>query len=104
MEIRGYRPVKKGNLDGFLDVYIPQLDWIIKGCGLFINGGQKWVNMPSRAYKDEEGKTRYDDIISMPKDLKDKFSSHVLKAYASYQPPPPQVEEPDMFAGAPIEF
>jgi hypothetical protein len=86
VEIKGYRAVKKGNLDGYLDVYIPSMNWVIKGCGLFINGNKKWVNPPSRQYKDPEGKTCYADIISMPKDVKEAFSDKALEAYKCYQP------------------
>lgn len=96
MEIKGYRSVKKGNLDGYLDVFIPELQWTIKGCGLFINGDKKWVNPPSRQYKDPEGKLSYADIISMPKDMKEKFSARALKAYDQYKPEEPE-PEPDFF-------
>jgi DNA-binding cell septation regulator SpoVG len=97
LEIKGYRSVKKGSLDGYLDVFIPNLNWTICGCGLFINGDKKWVNMPARSVKNEEGKITYQDIIAMPKDLKNKFSSAALEAYKKYEPPKEPEAEPDFF-------
>jgi hypothetical protein len=92
VEIKGYRAIKKGNLDGYLDIFIPSLNWVIKGCGLFINGSKKWVNPPSRQYKDPEGKVCYADIISMPNEVKAAFSKKALEAYDKYSPP---VSEPE---------
>lgn len=86
MEIKNYRPIKKGTLDGYLDIHIPQMDWTIMGCGLFISGNKKWVNPPSRQYKDQEGKLCYSDIITMSKEERNRFSAAALKAYERYQP------------------
>lgn len=97
MEVVGYRAVKKGALDGYLDISIPSLNWVIKGCGLFINGSRKWVNPPSRQYKDHEGKLCYMDIIAMPKDMKQKFSDMALKAFENYKPAGEPEPEPDFF-------
>ena len=84
MEVKNFRPINKGSLVGYIDIFLPKLDWTICGCGYFVSGDKKWVNLPTRGYKDEEGKQCYADIISMPKEMKKRFSDDALKAYAEF--------------------
>jgi hypothetical protein len=93
MEIKNYRAINKGSLNGYLDIYLPKLDWTLHGCGYFVSNGKRWISLPSRPYKDEAGKQCYADIISMPKEVKSKFSEMALVAYDAFKPP--QAKEVD---------
>lgn len=80
-----YRKVEgKKNLKGYLDIYDEEKKWMISGCSLFSNGGNFWVNMPSRSYKNETGETKYSNIIQMQKEDQDVFSKEVLEALKHY--------------------
>ena len=81
VKIKRYREVKKGTLQGYLDVHLPEIGWTIKGCGLFKNEERTWVNLPARTYNDPQGVQRYAYFIEMPKDEKEKFCKDVLEDF-----------------------
>lgn len=86
-----YRKVEnKKNLKGYLDIYVPEKKWLIKGCSIFANRGKFWVNMPSRPYKNETGETKYADIIQMHKEDQDVFSTDIIAAMKVYDPMAPK--------------
>lgn len=85
MKVVNFTPLNKGSLQGFLDIFIPSLNWTICGCGLFQKEDRKWVSMPSRSKKDPDtGMITYSDVISMSKEDKGKFSSAAMQAYKDY--------------------
>lgn len=87
MKVVNMRPINKGSLQAFLDIFIPSLNWTVTGCGLFMKDNRKWVSMPSRSKKDPEtGMITYSDVITMSKEDKSKFSNAALEAYKEYVP------------------
>jgi hypothetical protein len=94
MKVVNFREVNKGSLQGFLDIFLPELNWTITGCGLFSKGDRRWVSMPSRSKKDPDtGQITYSDVISMPQELRGKFSYAALQAYKEYTPAPTKTSE-----------
>lgn len=92
MEVVSFKSYKKGALEGFMDIHIPELDWTLKNCSLFSSNGRRWVQMPTRSYQDDKGETKYQEVIQMPKELKNKFTEQALKAYKEFSQV--KVEEP----------
>lgn len=90
LEIRDFKAVKKGLLEGFLTVYVKEWDVILRDCGLFSMNDRKWVNLPSKSYTDAEGKTKYAALIDMSKEKKEKFSKECLQALKTYSQAPAQ--------------
>lgn len=88
IEVKNFRTFEKGPLKGFLDIYIHDLDWTIKSCSLFDQGGNKWVSMPSKQYTDKDGAKKYDPIIWMSKEKLTEFSQKTLKALEIYSNQP----------------
>jgi len=89
MQVVNFRPVNKGSLQGFLDIFFPSLNWTVTGCGLFVKGDRRWVSMPSRSKKDPDtGQITYSDVITMPQEQRSKFSYAALQAYKEYTPAP----------------
>jgi hypothetical protein len=94
MQVVNYKPINKGTLQGFIDIFIPSLNWTITGCGLFMKENRKWVNMPSRSKKDPDtGVITYSDVISMSKEDKSRFSNDAIQAYKEYNPEPSREQE-----------
>lgn len=82
--VKNFRAFQKGALQGYLDIDLGEPNWTIKGCTLFNSNGRSWVNLPTRAYKDENGENKYAHIIEMtPEGFKD-FSEKCLEAYKDF--------------------
>ena len=59
IECTKFTEVNKGSLWGYADIYIPQTDWEIYGCGIFRKDGKIWAAYPSRNYESSDGKKKY---------------------------------------------
>lgn len=59
IECMEFRKHIKGNLLGFLNIYVPKMGIEIFGCSLWQKDGRRWINLPSREYQDNEGNTKY---------------------------------------------
>lgn len=89
-----YRKVEdKKNLKGYLDIYDVEKKWMITGCSLFAKGERYWVNLPSRAYKNENGEQKYFNIIQMHKEQQDLFNKEVIQALKEFDPKAPKAFE-----------
>jgi len=100
MEIKNFKAVSKGSLQGFLEIYLPELGWTLKDCGLFSANGKSWINMPQKTYKDKEGKEKYFSLIHMDEDKYKAFGVDALEAYKKFsqqKPPEPQEDIFDLF-------
>lgn len=63
IEVMKFKPYVKGPMRGFFDIYVEKQGLEIFGCSLFSKGAQKWVNLPSREWKDESGETKYLSVV-----------------------------------------
>lgn len=59
LEIKRFKPMEKGYLVGFLDVFIPVVGLQINGITWFHKEGRTWFNMPSEPYTNELGEKKY---------------------------------------------
>jgi hypothetical protein len=59
IEIIQYKPVNKGNLQGFLSIKIQKWgNFIIRDMAFFKKNDQKWVSFPQKSYE-KDGATKY---------------------------------------------
>lgn len=80
MELIKYKEVNKGYLKGYADFFIENWELEIYGCGVFSKEGRNWVAMPSREYKDADGKTKYFPIVKFRnKHHHDAFADMALR-------------------------
>ena len=46
---------------------------------------KKWVNLPSKAYKDKEGETKYSYVVFFDKDRSEAFIKACLEALKKFE-------------------
>jgi hypothetical protein len=63
IECLRYISINKGTLLGYADLWVEKMGIEIFGCSLHQKDGRRWVNLPSREYKDKNGETKYQSII-----------------------------------------
>lgn len=81
MKVVNFKEYQKGALQGFFELELPS--------GLNVRGmtyhvkedGKRWVGFPSKPYEDEDGETKYQNLVYIPDDAKwKKFQALALKA------------------------
>lgn len=63
VECMNYKPVNKGSLLGFADLFVPKMGLEIYGCTLHQKDGRRWVNFPSREFTNDQGEKKYMSIV-----------------------------------------
>jgi hypothetical protein len=63
IECLEFRSYVKGSMLGFANFYVPKMGLEIYGCSLWQKDGSRWVNLPSREYKDKEGNTKFSPAL-----------------------------------------
>jgi len=58
-----YKCINKGTFVGYADFYFPDIKIEIFSCTLHKKDEKRWVNLPVRAYKDQDGQEKYSPII-----------------------------------------
>lgn len=87
IEVLKFTPYRKGFLLGFADVYVPKMGLEIHGMSLAEKNGKRWVNMPSKEFKDDKGETKYAPIMKFrDKDLNTRFCATALEAIEKVMP------------------
>lgn len=62
-----FRPFASGSLQGFADLFLPRVGVEIYGCTIHMKDGKRWVNLPSKEYKDKDtGETKYSSVVRFP--------------------------------------
>jgi hypothetical protein len=82
-----YKSYNKGSLLGFADLLITE--WAggieIPGCKLFQKDGRRWLQLPSREYKDDEGNIKYAPLFHFrDKEVWQKFMEEAKRAVEEY--------------------
>ncbi len=86
VEIIEVKPYCKGTLQAFLTVRT-RAGWEISGITLHEKGGRRWVSMPARQYKKEDGTEGWFPVIKLSDPQKwEAFQSAVLTAMEDYRP------------------
>lgn len=63
IECISYRPAQKGSFTGFCDLFIVDHGLEIRGCTLYTKDDKRWINLPTRAYKNKEGQDKFSQIV-----------------------------------------
>jgi hypothetical protein len=86
IQIIEFRPFSKNTLQGFLTVRVPS-GWEIRDIALHEKNGKRWLSMPARPYKKEDGTESWIPTIRLPDPAKmEAFQKAVLAAMADYAP------------------
>ncbi len=81
IECTKYKPVNKGALLGFADLYIPKFGIEVFGCAIFEKGTHKWVTFPQKEVTDELGVKKYFSHLRFKeKSHMDAFSNAAVQA------------------------
>ncbi|MBS0655028.1 MAG: hypothetical protein JSR46_04565 [Verrucomicrobia bacterium] len=86
MEIQNYKQIGKGCLKAKFDVMVPQWHMTIKDCALFEKEGREWITLPSKSYEGKDGGTKHFELVSFPKDVKERFQTKCLEMLKPMQP------------------
>ena len=80
MKILNFKEYQKNTLRGFFDLALDS-GLLIRGMTYHVKNGNRWVAFPSKPYEDEDGETKYQNILYIPNDDRwKKFQSLVLAA------------------------
>jgi hypothetical protein len=94
IEILEYKPMDKGALKGYVNIYMPKNGLELYGCALFEKDDKAWVGLPQKEYTDKDGQKKYMSIIRWrERSHQDAFNRAVIEAVRLHQPkkqPPKQ--------------
>jgi len=80
IQVSKIKKVDVGNLKGFASVDIDGIT--IHDFRIVQQTGQKaWVSAPQTAWKDNDGKTHYKNLVELQKELKEQVSAKVLEEW-----------------------
>ena len=63
VECLKFRSYSKGHLQGFADLYVPKMGLEIYGCALYMKNGHRWINFPTKEYKNEAGEEKWVEVV-----------------------------------------
>ena len=85
IEVVTFRKFERKSLQGFLTLHLTVIGLQIKDCTLNASNEKRWIGLPSKAYKDEAGVTKYAPILSFPdKTIYWAFQKAALEAVDKY--------------------
>lgn len=58
-----FKSYEKGSLLGFADFFIEKWGIELYGCSLHMKDGKRWINLPSKPFKNELGEEKYSPYI-----------------------------------------
>jgi len=86
IEIVEFRAYVKNTLQGFLTVRVPS-GWEIRDITLHEKNGKRWISMPAKSYKKEDGTEAWVLIVRLPDQHRwEAFQNAVLRAMNDYRP------------------
>ncbi len=63
MKIVKFKKYRKNTLMGFFDVQLENIGLEIRDCTVHQQGKSRWVGLPAKSYKDENGDQKWSRII-----------------------------------------
>ena len=87
MKIDNYQEINKGCLVAKFNININEWGLTLRECALFVKDGKKWITMPSRQYKDAEGKTKNFPLVEFDKEKRVRFEAKCLELISQLPPP-----------------
>ncbi len=94
VQIRDWRPLRKGSLLGFAKVELPS-GMVLADVTILVGDRGPWASPPSKplidrdgmVIKDANGKTRYSPVVEFTsKDIREKFSAAVIESLRAAHP------------------
>lgn len=80
MKVINWKSYEKGTLQGFFELAL-DTGMKIRGMTYHVKNGKRWVAFPSKPYEDEDGETKYQNILYIPDDARwRKFQHLALQA------------------------
>lgn len=101
IEIEKFKRLDRGHLLGVVDLKIPKWFLSFKGVAVFEKNGGRWVSLPQKTFRGDDGKTKYANTIEWTdKAVESRFRDAVLTALeaAGHLGPattPPPAERPN---------
>ena len=86
MGINNYKQIGKGCLKARFDVVVPQWQMTIKDCALFEKDHKQWIALPSRSYEGQDGSKKHFELVSFPREVKERFQTKCLEMLKPMQP------------------
>ena len=84
IQISNWRPRTKNTLRGFFSVTLPS-GMILHDLMLCEKGDSRWINLPTREYKDTQGQRSFANIIEFAdEELYNRFRNAVMAALDRY--------------------
>jgi hypothetical protein len=85
IEVHNWQRRNKNTLLGFATFRLTTIGLEIRDCPVHEKNGEKWLQMPSRPYQDQDGNTKYAYIIKFyEKERWHQFQASALKALDKY--------------------
>ena len=85
IEILNFKPFSKNTLRGFVDLKMSQVGLEVRGCTYHEKNDKRWIGLPAREYKGEDGKTTWANILKFKDEYHWKFQKAALQAIDKYQ-------------------
>lgn len=64
IECMRFKPVNKGCLVGFADLFLPKMNLELFGCAFYVkNNKEKWVSLPCKEFQDDTGSKKYIPMV-----------------------------------------
>jgi hypothetical protein len=80
MKVTSFKQYEKGTLQGFFELHLDS-GLSIRGMTYHVKNGKRWVAFPSKPYEDEDGETKWQNILYIPDDSRwKKFQALALRA------------------------
>jgi hypothetical protein len=93
IEIIAFRPFKKNTLQGFLTLRTGA-GWQFADIAVHQKDGKRWLSMPAREFKKQDGETSWTPVVKMTDPAKwETFQTEALKALDAYQSAKPEKQE-----------
>lgn len=85
IKIISFKTFSKNTLRGFVDLKMTNVGLEIRGCTYHEKNDKKWIGLPAREYKGEDGKKTWASILKFEDDYHWKFQKAALTALDEYR-------------------
>jgi hypothetical protein len=91
---RGFRPLHRNTLRGFVEIHIDELKLSVRDVAVHQKGESRWAQLPAKPQvkdgelvKNEDGKVQYVHIMDFDsRAVRDAFSAAVINALLEFAP------------------
>ena len=85
IEIVNFKKFSKNTLKGFVTIRLTNTSLEIRDCSLHTKSGKRWISLPAKSYKKEDGNQGWSYIVKFyDKARGEQFQKACLKALDTY--------------------